>query len=78
MRLAFNSTLCAILSAGRGRWQNLATNLQRQSVHEGRHKPSQGWYTGSSPVKKWKKWGQSSLLTQSDALLAKKIENMRP
>jgi len=29
----------------------VATISQRQNVHEGRHRPSQGWYTGSTPVR---------------------------
>jgi hypothetical protein len=29
----------------------VATIQQRPAVHEGRHKPSQGWCTGSTPVR---------------------------
>lgn len=33
--------------AGRAKGTILATMLQRHFVHEGRHAPSQGWYTNS-------------------------------
>jgi hypothetical protein len=36
--------------AGWAKGASLATVLHRQFVHEGRQQPSQGWYTGSTPV----------------------------
>jgi hypothetical protein len=37
--------------SGPGQRRILATILQQQFVHEGRQAPSQGWYTGSTPVR---------------------------
>jgi hypothetical protein len=37
--------------ASRAKGASLATVLQGQFVHEGRQQPSQGWYTGSTPVR---------------------------
>ena len=46
----------------RGASLNLATSQQRQSAHEAKHKHSQGWYTGSTPVRAANFYAQKSCL----------------